>query len=606
MTAPAPLPLPRPGTRVQGGLLDHVNLSLIRTSEDVARFMTWLGERRAVLGVDTESTGFSPQKDQLRLVQFGDLNHGWAIPWDLWPGLAFEVLNRYEGDLVLHNSPFDARFILRNGGKHLTRWPWERTHDTMTMAHLLYFGANKPKGLKPLSAIHVDPRAAAAQRQLDEGMARNKWTWATVPTEFKPYWIYGAMDPVLTCYIYEKFHPQVKQRFQEVYDLELGTLRVVTNMMLKGARIDRTYCDEKRAELRSWANEARSWLQREYGLNNPGSGEQLANALLRSQVQLESRTPTGKWKLDKEVLESINHPIARYVLAIRKAEKMCAGYFDNFLEVADEHDRVYPTIWPLGARTSRMSVTEPALQTLHHGDPTVRRAFVPTDEEHALLTCDADQIEARLCAHFSRDPGLIAAFNAADDFFCGIASRIFGEKITDKKDARRQLTKNTTYGKIYGAGVAKMAATAGIDYAVMARVVEGFDAQFPGVKMLQREVNARALERRRDEGDAYVLTPLGRRLVSDDNREYSLVNYLIQGHAAEILKRGLLNLDAVGLGDYLVLPVHDEVVLDVPRVEAADVLRLVEETLNDRENYAVPITWSGDVLERSWGQKYER
>lgn len=592
-------------TVVKSGPLDHVNLHLVNSVEEAGNFMTWLGQSRRLLGVDTETGGFAFHKDPLRLVQFGDLDTGWAIPWNRWGGVAVEALNKYDKPMVLHNLPFDARFLIHHAGKDLERWKWEQCNDTMTMAHLN--NPLRPKGLKPLGAMHVDPKAASAQQMLDAAMVDNKWTWKTVPIDFPLYWIYGAMDPVLTCHIAEKFGPDTANLYPEAYELEMGTLRLVTNMMLKGAKVDLEYCKKTQAELMEWVATARDFLTEKYGIGNATSNTQIINAFKELGVPLPNkRTKGGAQSLDKEVLEGIDHELSKYVLAIRKCEKNVGPYFKNFLEMADDDALLHCTIWALGTRTSRMTITDPALQTLPRKDPLVRKAFVPRQPENSLITIDADQIEARLACHFSQDEGMREAFlDVGTDFFIGLACQIFGVESMSKEDMRRQLTKNTTYGKLYGAGPPKMAATAGVPLEQMVSVVHAFDARYPGIRRLQNAVNTVASQRYREEGEAYVKTPLGRKLIADDDKEYTLTNYLIQGHSAEILKRNMIELDNVGLGEFLILPVHDEVVMDVPSEEAEEILQLATSVMNDNTNYFVPITWSGDILETSWGAKYE-
>jgi DNA polymerase-1 len=253
-----------------------------------------------------------------------------------------------------------------------------------------------------------------------------------------------------------------------------------------------------------------------------------------------------------------------------------------------------------------MSITEPALQTLPRDDPTVRTAFIPSSGR-VLITSDYDQIEARLTAHFSEDRGLIEAFirsDAGEDFFCTIASSIFQRTIT-KKDPERQLTKNTVYGKIYGAGVEKMAFTAHVPVEVMRFVNDTFDQNYPGVRIMQNRINSEG----RKHNPPMVQTPTGRHMYADDRKEYTLTNYKIQCHAAEVFKRGLIRLDAV-FGDEagvdMILPVHDEQVFDVEASIAEDVQRTIDQTMSDRESYLVPITSSSDLLEHNWGDKYRK
>ena len=384
----------------------------------------------------------------------------------------------------------------------------------------------------------------------------------------------------------------------------MGTLRIVSNMMLKGARVDLDYCEEATIKLRNFATAARDWLHRTYGLANPNSTQQCLEVFKRLGIEVPLKfTKGGAQALDKEVLGGIDHPIAEYILAIKQSEKMVSTYFDNFREMVDGEGRVHANIRPQGAKTGRMSITEPSLQNLSKKNGIVRNAFIPS-EGNALVSVDADQIEARLMAHFSQDEGLRHAFLSADDFFTNLAKQIFRDPTIQKSDKRRGNTKGVIYGKLYGAGVATMARTAKVAEEQMAATVSAFEETFPGVKRFQQAVNQAAIGRYRAEGEAYITTPYGRKLLADDDREYALVNYLLQGHAAEIFKHNLAKLDAVGLGPYLMLPVHDEIVMDVPRDEAEDVLQLAIETMNDPDGYFVPITWSGECINGAWGTKY--
>lgn len=582
------------------GPLDHVNLQLVDSMEQVDAFRRWLGQSREVLGFDTETTGFSHETDRIRLAQFGDYDNGWAIPYERWGGVALEAITKYEGQIVMHNSKFDARFVAEDGGFN---FPWHRAHDTMAMAHII--DPLRPKGLKPLGAMLIDPRAASSQRLLSDAMSENKWTWETVPVDFPYYWIYGAMDPVLTCHIWRKFNPEIQASYKGVYDLEMGVTRVVAAMERKGARVDLAYSEKKASDLMTWSGQARDWLRDQWGIASP-TDMKLLKFFEDGQIPFEVQwTKGGRKSMAKEVLQSIDHPVAETVLNIRKAEKLVGPYFRNFIDLADENDRIHCNVWTMGTRTARMSITNPALQTLPRKDPTVRTAVIPS-EGNALLTCDYDQVEARLMAHFSKDPGLIGAFHREDeDFFCILASEIMGRPITKKDDPEaRQLTKNSFYGKLYGAGVDKMAQTAKVAFDVMNTVNAGLDRKYPGIRLTQASINATARNRQHAEGQAYINTPTGRRMVADDNKEYTLTNYLIQCHSAEILKRKMLELDAMGLGEYLILPVHDELVFDVPAEDAADLKVTVEETMADLENYLVPITASADILTTDWGQKY--
>lgn len=583
-------------------LLASSSFEFVNTIDQAAAFKRWLGERRDIMAVDTECGGLRVEHDRLRMVQFGDLQTGWAIPWERWGGVAEEALRGYQGQLVMHNRPFDWGFL----GHNLPMEPlWSRTDDTMVEAHLV--DPDRPKGLKPLAARFVDARAVSGQAALDKAMKVHGWTWDTVPVDFELYWVYAALDTVLTAHVHEHLNPIIKQRgYERAYDLELATARICAGMMRRGIGVDLEYCEHKSRELRAWAGEARLWIDAEFGITNATSNAQVIRRLTDDGIQLIKRTKSGaQYALDKEVLDGLiaanAHPLPAYIKAIRKAEKICGTYLENFSSMIGPDGRIRCNINTLGARTGRMSLTEPALQTLHRDDPTVREAFVPR-EGCVFVSCDYDQVEARLAAHFSGDLGLIAAFAGNDDFFCTIATGMFGEPII-KGDRRRQITKNTIYGSIYAAGIETMARTAGLSPGEMAPIKHAFDAQYPGLHQLLDDVLMVAQQRKATEGRAYVRTPLGREITVKDARDYALINYLIQGTAAEVLKQAMVELDAIGLGEYLVLPIHDELLLEVPREMAREVMHTVERVMSDLTSFLVPLTSSAVLFENRWGLK---
>jgi DNA polymerase-1 len=587
--------------------LSRVELELVDSLDKALELKRWLGQRRETpLGVDTETTGFNAFKagERIRLGQLGDMRKGWAIPWDQWGGVFMEAVTRYEGPLVFHNSSFDIKWMQKHA---YPTWkaPWDRIHDTMTMAHL--YDPTRPRGLKPLADRIVDPRASAGSDALSDGMKQQGWTWATVPFNFAPYWVYAALDPVLTVHVWEKLHKEIETEFAGPYDLEMNAARICTNMMEHGALIDVPYVEKAIHGLREYASQCRDWLRGNYGITSPQSGGQIQRAFERLGVPILFHTAGGAASFDKDALQFyINEfpqaeQLATTIRAVRRVEKTIGTYLENFLEMMDSGHRVHPSLWVAGAKTSRMSCSDPNLHNLTRDDKYVRGSII-AQEGYVLMSIDADQIEARLTAHFSQDPGLIEAFHEADrtgkDFFSIIASEIFSTVI-EKKDPRRQRTKNTFYGKIYGAQTPKMAATAGIPVQQMAEFHGALNARYPG---LNAYMEATMAEGRHNlvRGMPSVVTPTGRRLMCTPGKEYTLANFKAQGHAAEVLKMGGTRLDAAGYGQYLVIPVHDEFILEAPASQAEAILHEAEEALADRTSYSVPITWGGEIMKERW------
>jgi DNA polymerase-1 len=208
----------------------------------------------------------------------------------------------------------------------------------------------------------------------------------------------------------------------------------------------------------------------------------------------------------------------------------------------------------------------------------------------------------------SKDPNLIQLFNLADatgsDPFTEIGREIYQDPTMQKSDKRRALIKGVVYGRLYGAGVAKQAITAGVHEEQMRAVSDQFDIRFPGMQSFQKEVENRGTQRLKGGGQGYVNTWTGRRLPCDDDRVYTLVNYLVQGGAAEVFKSNLVKLDQADLTEFLIVPVHDEIVLNAPREDVTDIMKIVKECMTTTEGWAVPLTADVEGPLENWGSKY--
>jgi DNA polymerase-1 len=601
--------------------LSNVQLHLVNSVEEAEKFLRWLGERRPhnALAVDLETgegpnggkkDALSPWHGEIRLVQVGDGEQGWAIPWKNWSGVFYQGMKQFDGLIICHNIAFEAKWF---SVKSEWEIPWVRAHDTMIMARIIDpLGA---AGLKPLSAKYIDPYAAQLQEQLDIGMAKNGWTWGTVPIDYEPYWAYGALDTILTTRLWEMFYAQCGPDgpYYKAYELEMAVRKIATRMEVNGARVDLEYSKNKYEELIDYTERTKLWFYNTYN-SSMTSNQQLVRTFESLGAEIESTTPSGQKSASKEEIlrlsiegnTEVKH-LADVVLQQRKADKLASTYFSNFME-KNVNGFLHPSINTLAARTSRMSITEPALQTLPKGDDVVRRAFLPRDNDHVIITSDLDQVEFRMFASLSGDENLISLFNRADaegsDPFTEIGRQVYQDPTMQKSDKRRGLIKGVVYGRLYGAGVAKQALTAGVPKENMQAVSDSFDVNYPGMALFQRQINDVGQRRFRSEGQGYVYTWTGRRIPCDDDRTYTLVNYLIQGGAAEIFKSNLVKLDQADLTDYLIVPVHDEIVLQAPRKDAKEVKQLVKECMTTTEGWAVPLTADADGPLENWGEKY--
>jgi DNA polymerase I len=602
--------------------MQDVQLHLVDSVEKAQAFLEWIGQRRPhnAIAIDTETGelpgnprdhALSPWHGRLRLVQVGDAEQGWSIPWDQWKGVFYEAMERFDGPIVCHNIAFEARWFDIQSDWQL---PWHRAHDTMIMAHII-----DPLGsgaLKRLAALHVDGRAVALQESLDISLIENGWTWGTVPTNFQPYWAYGALDCVLTMRLWEMFWEKCGPGgpYNKAYELEMAARRIVTRMEINGARIDLKYSQRKFDELTAYAESVKGWAKEKYNGVSISSNIQLVRLLESLGAEINEFTPSGQKSASKDQLQFLAisgnsevKALAEVVLKQRKADKLANTYFANFIN-DNVNGFVHPSVKTLGARTSRMSIQNPALQTLPKGDDVVRSAFIPKDDDHVIITSDLDQVEFRMFASLSGDENLITLFNRADatgsDPFTEIGREIYNDPTMQRSDKRRNLIKGTVYGRLYGAGVAKQALTAGVAEPQMRTVSDAFDMRFPGMAFFQKQIEDAGVRRYREEGQGYVYTWTGRRLPCDEDRAYTLVNYLIQGGAAEVFKSNLIKLDQADLTELLIVPVHDEIVLNAPRKDVQEIMKVVQECMTTREGWAVPLTSGIDGPMENWGEKY--
>lgn len=354
--------------------LRQARAHLIQTVDGAAEFMRWLSERgREEIGFDTETTGLNRQHDRVRLVQVGDENDGWAIPFERWGGVVEDLVHRYKGIYTMHNAPFDWQMLAKEGIVIPTR----QIVDTRIMAHVL--SGTGPLGLKPLCQRHVDPAANAAQEALRIGIGNHGgWTWTTVPITFQPYWMYAALDAILTKRLKNVLWPRVQSEAPNSYSLEQMVMWVCVRMEMKGARIDREYARQFRDQLKIFCDDTVKWCK-DYYNTSPGS-RKIADILIKEGIELTQRTPSGKmYSLDKYVLEEIDHPLAHAVLGHRRAETLVSTYLDPYLDLTAIGDgRIHPSINTVGG-SSKNPFESGGGRGVRTG-----RMCIPTD--HRILT----------------------------------------------------------------------------------------------------------------------------------------------------------------------------------------------------------------------------
>lgn len=595
------------------GPLDKVKLHLVESWDEAQDLLVWLGNRRNFLGIDLETTGLNVGRDRIRLAQLGDATDAWAFDYAEWKGLLREVVRRYDRPLVAHNLLFESRFLKRDG----ILLPQHLSHDSMVMSHL--WDPRYSIGLEARAARHVDKRAFAGKKALSAAFQAGGWSWPTIPVDHPSYWTYAALDATLGALVAEELWPKVSTEFRKVYDVELACIHVLRDAGLAGMQIDVPYVHQKVSDLSGELTELVTQIP------VPPSKDKDVIEWLR-QAGVSETWPWTEWpkteknnlSVDDDALKALVGPLAgrrlggidvgEAVSALRlwrKKDRLLNSYFMNFLDM-NVGGVLYPSVKPLGARTSRMSVTEPALQTLPKGS-IVRNAFVGR-EDKTLVLADYEQAELRVMASLAHETDLIAAFERGDDPHTWVASQAYEVPIEHVSDVQRDIAKRVQFARIYGAGNAKIALTAGVPVEAIDEFLQRFDELFPRVSRFMQETTlaVRGSKFHGDDKTGYVTTVLGRQLPVEKDKAFRGVNYLCQaGATSDVLKLKLVELSNAGLGDMIRLPVHDEIVFEVPDDEIDDVVQTVREVMPETELFDCPLTMDIETTKR-WGTAYEK
>lgn len=508
-----------------------------------------------------------------------------------WRGVIDKALSEYDRPVVFHNASFDCHMFEMNG---LPTPATHLTHDSAVMDCLVEPGQSHK--LK-VAAERLLGSGSEEQTELAAGMKTHGWTWATVPEDFEPYWRYAGQDTSLTARLAENLWPKV-QPYLSAYHLEMAAQAVLYRIERRGMAVDRPYVAallaEWEGELEGVGDEING-----YGVENPNSRAQIGAVFKADGWEPGVFTKTGKPKLDAEILATMDHPLAALLTRHARLTKWAAAYARPLLDTSGIGGMVHPSFRVMGAKTGRMS----SPQQQYPRGPIVRNGILPRSPEERLWSFDYDTMEMRMFAHFSQDPGLMkAAIDGFDmhRFGASVANDIAMEDVTS--DQRQTAKHSVSFGKLYGAGDDKVAAKAGVSVAEIQRFNERYDAKFPGVVSFMADVTAWGYRRKRTEGVAYIDTWGGRRVTQDDGRMYALLNYIIQGSCADVFKRKLVDLDACGYSDYIVLCVHDENLMSLP-VEMEDEVPKIVEIMQETEAFRVPLTVGAAGPLARWGDQ---
>ena len=385
-------------------------------------------------------------------------------------------------------------------------------------------------------------------------------------------------------------------------EMELPLVRVLARMEQHGIGVDRNYLEEMgetlRGELATLEAEIHELAATTFNIN---STLQLREVLFGTLgLPILKKTPGGVPSTDASVLAKLEdaHPIVAKLLRYREIDKLRSSYIDSFLPLVEPSGRIHAHFNQTGAATGRLSSDRPNLQTIpvrSETGRTLRRAFVASDGCE-FVVADYSQIELRILAHLSEDPGLLEAFTAGEDIHTATAARVFGIAADEVNPDTRRRAKAINFGLLYGMEAYGLADRLKIGRAEAQEHMDTYFRQFPDVRHYLREV---VREARRV---GYTTTLFGRRrylpeLLSGNWRtrqmgERMALNAPVQGSAADVIKMAMIELDRRLAPDQarMLLQIHDELVFEVREDAVEPTVRLVREMMEGVVDLAVPLT----------------
>jgi DNA polymerase-1 len=448
-------------------------------------------------------------------------------------------------------------------------------------------------------------------QEIDEliGKGKNQRSMAEVTVEdVAPY---AAADAVVTHRAYKYLQTQLRQldKHDIFGKLEVPLIPIIVAMQEAGTLLDRDFLSDMSTRLTQEIHALEEMVFAEsggYGTFNINSPKQLNEVLfetLKLPVDGLKRTSHG-YSTDAVTLEALQdaHPIIGLITKYRELTKLKSTYVDALPElIHPQTGRVHTSYNQTGTSTGRFSSSNPNLQNIPIRTELgreVRRAFI-APPDHVLLAVDYSQIELRIMAHISDDVALIEAFNQGQDIHRATAAAVFSVEPADVTYEQRSFAKRVNFGLMYGMGAFRLARDSDLTLADAEHFITTYFERFPGVKRYMDETEQLAIEK------GYVQTLMGRRRYFPTLKERGMkgnqaraelraaINMPIQGTAADILKVAMIHLHRElansPLQARMILQVHDELVLEVPKAELDETIILVTDIMQSAFELKVPL-----------------
>ncbi len=561
---------------------------------------------------DLETTGFDMFRDRIVGLSVAVVPHeAWYVPFAAHGGKSRDEVEKTYIDMLRplfadetktkigQNMKFDILF-LRAAGIEVRG----RKFDTMLLHYLL--DPESRHGMNVLAERYLHYAPIEITSLIGRGAKQLSMDMVGIDRVAE----YAAEDADVTLRLYRLLRPMVERENQmELYEsIEEPLIDVLADMEWTGVRIDSASLSQYSASLSGQLSALESKIREVAGdpTLNVNSSRQLGDMLFAKMriAEKPKMTKTKQFCTDEEYLQGFAHKyeIVDLILQYRGVKKLLSTYVDALpLLVNPVTGHIHTSYNQAVTATGRLSSANPNLQNIpvreQIGRP-IREAFIPSDDEHLLLSADYSQVELRIMAHLSGDESLREAFMHGEDIHAATAAKIFGKPIAEVSSEERRRAKTANFGIIYGISAFGLSQRLDIPRSEAKTLIEGYFASYPKVKEYMERVTEQA------RADGYVTTLFGRRRYLNDINsrnvnarglaERNAINAPIQGGAADIMKIAMISVARrfreEGIRSRIILQVHDEIVVDMFVSEREAVERIVRESMEGAASLAVPLT----------------
>jgi DNA polymerase I len=568
----------------------------------------------AILGLDVETSAIEDRGPRqfaagftVRLVQFGTETDAWVLdPTDPAQRQAIEATLSDPARRFVTHTPYDVLAVWSVFGIALG----QRVIDAHLLSKLIDPDERAGHGLKDLTARHLDNGLTTARDALygrmralapvghRAGNTWKTWGWNHLPTTDETYAVYAGLDAIYV----RRLLPillEVCAPFAHLVPMEAWLAAQSVGITIRGLLLDRPYTLTLLTDLQAEHRHAETRIKDALGClgGSPRLAAWLDEQTTRTGITGLPRTDTGRLQVTTDTLTALlrDHSdelpaavveLATARLAMARTSNLI-GNLKAFLDAADDHDRVHPQINTLRAKTARMSITGPALQTLKKHDPRLRHCF-RADPGYVLISCDFAQVEVRVAAGLSGDPTLTGVITSGVDIHNATAALMYGDGYTDEQ---RTISKRATFGTLFGGGARALAAQTGVTEQVARQVTARWRDTYPRVITYTKSL----------ESLATVVTASGRHIPADRARPYANGNYMIQSTARDLLLAAVYRLVTRHHITGLWLFVHDEVIVQAPAADAERVRDALQDAMTSTFR-GVPILADAKILGTHWGE----